>query len=464
MQRRPRPAPRPRAAQPRRTTLPVSPAAATTPRPWTASSTRCRREGGSPRAWPSSRSASPRSRRSSTSCADRRLREAEPRRTPGSAAGPASCCAWPRSRPTRCSCRPQAQADEIRASGRNADADALSTQASRDAEDMRMVQLKELDEQRAGAMGEVERDPLDGAKAEADDLLRLRPARGRPAPAGRRAGGQRRCAPAPGARPSRPGAAADREVQEARRALAVEKERLTREAAEHHTNAVAETQRWSSRPRSAPTPPSSGPARPSTSRRRQRQQAAEEAERLLTRARREAEQIVVLRADAGRALHRRRPGGGRAPARRAARRGRPAHQAPRLDRRPARRPARRRGRLRRRRRPAGRPRPRPPHARRGRRQGSRPQPTKCRRRPVTGRGEPSETGAAAGLRRARRPAATRSPYGFRLRCFGRRRRRCRALARRAAALGRLDPRARGGGAVPRRGPEPGRGVLRCGAA
>ena len=38
-------------------------------------------------------------------------------------------------------------------------------------------------------------------------------------------------------------AAADREVQEARRTLAVEKERLTREAAEHHSSATAETQK-----------------------------------------------------------------------------------------------------------------------------------------------------------------------------------------------------------------------------
>src|SRR3954454_5252591 len=188
------------------------------------------------------------------------------------------------------------QADEVIAAARvradeivrtaSAEAQTLRMQAARDAEDMRMVQLKELDEARTSAMGEVERLRA-LAQSESEDLLA----------SAERESSQRRLAAEQESNALRTSArreaeqllaATNREVQEMHRALAVEKERLPREAAEHHSNAVAET--------AALLQESEERADIAEQRAREainlstshRQQAAEEAERELSRARREA--------------------------------------------------------------------------------------------------------------------------------------------------------------------------------
>ena len=89
-------------------------------------------------------------------------------------------------------------------------------------------------------------------------------------------------------------AAADREVQEARRTLAVEKERLAREATDHHASATAETGRLVTEAEARATPPSSALVRRSPRRSPTVEQAHTESEATLSRARREAEQIVSL--------------------------------------------------------------------------------------------------------------------------------------------------------------------------
>src|SRR3546814_16930694 len=88
-------------------------------------------------------------------------------------------------------------------------------------------------------------------------------------------------------------AAADREVQEARRTLAVEKERLAKEAADYHSSATAETRRLveEAEQRAAAAEQRASEATNQAS--AHRQQAQTESEALLTRARREAEQIVA---------------------------------------------------------------------------------------------------------------------------------------------------------------------------
>ena len=87
-------------------------------------------------------------------------------------------------------------------------------------------------------------------------------------------------------------AAADREVQEARRALAMEKERLAKEATEHHQSALAETQRLveeaEERARSAEERASEASKQAAET----RSSAQLEADATINRARREAEQIV----------------------------------------------------------------------------------------------------------------------------------------------------------------------------
>ena len=94
-------------------------------------------------------------------------------------------------------------------------------------------------------------------------------------------------------------AAADREVQEARRTLAVEKERLAREATDHHTSAMTETQRLVEEAEQRASAAEER-AREATKQATEHRAAAQsEAEALLLRARREAEQIVAVGADPG---------------------------------------------------------------------------------------------------------------------------------------------------------------------
>ena len=87
-------------------------------------------------------------------------------------------------------------------------------------------------------------------------------------------------------------AAADREVTEARRTLAVEKERLAREAAEHHESAMAETQRLVAEAEQRATSAEERGRQATQQATQYREQSQTEADALLQRARREAEQIV----------------------------------------------------------------------------------------------------------------------------------------------------------------------------
>ena len=133
---------------------------------------------------------------------------------------------------------------------------------------------------------------------------RLRQARGRPAPARRPAGDQRAAHRAPSARPSRP---VPPPTGRCRRPGARWPWRRSAWPVRPPSTTPAPRRRpsdWSRRPRSAPPPPSSGPARRRSQATQQRQQARQEAEALLSRSRREAEQIVGLGAEPGRRAHR----------------------------------------------------------------------------------------------------------------------------------------------------------------
>ena len=136
----------------------------------------------------------------------------------------------PSATPTRSASRPPATPRRMRAD------------AAREAEDMRLVQLKELDETRDPHRSPTPSRSAAWPRAEADDLLA----------SAKREADQLRLAAQQEANDLRTTAkreaeqaraAADREVQEARRTLAVEKERLAKEAADHHTSATAETKR-----------------------------------------------------------------------------------------------------------------------------------------------------------------------------------------------------------------------------
>ena len=76
------------------------------------------------------------------------------------------------------------------------------------------------------------------------------------------------------------------------RTLAVEKERLTREAAENHDAATAETQRLVTEAEERANAAETRAREATEAAHAHRQQAEDEAEQLVSRARREAEQIV----------------------------------------------------------------------------------------------------------------------------------------------------------------------------
>ncbi|MDP9444526.1 MAG: hypothetical protein M3P83_09365, partial [Actinomycetota bacterium] len=85
----------------------------------------------------------------------------------------------------------------------------------------------------------------------------------------------------------------EREAQEGRRALAVERERLTKDAAERHSAAVEETRRLLADAEERVDAAERRAADATTQANRQRAEATAEAERVAVRARREAEQIVA---------------------------------------------------------------------------------------------------------------------------------------------------------------------------
>ena len=82
-------------------------------------------------------------------------------------------------------------------------------------------------------------------------------------------------------------------MQEARRTLAVEKERLAREATDHHSSATAETKRLVQEAEERAVAAETRSREAAAQAAAHRQQSQTEAEALLTRARREAEQIVA---------------------------------------------------------------------------------------------------------------------------------------------------------------------------
>ena len=293
------------------------------------------------------------------------------RRTPGSAARPARCCAWPRSRPPR-------SLDEANAARRDRSASRPSATPPSVKAEAEARRRGHADGAAARARREphphdgrhrVPPHPVDGGGRRPP---RLRQARGRAAPPRRRAGDQRHCAPAPSARPSRPGRGRARGAGGPMRTLAVEKERLTREAAENHDARSRRDQAARRRGRGA---------------RRRRRGACPRGHRGRHRppradrpGGRAADQPLTPR---GRADRQRRQEAGRRPAQQRSRRlrarargpegrGRPPHPASRLDHRPALRAARRRGRVRQRRRglsvpdPQGTEADRPPRLRGGR--------------------------------------------------------------------------------------------------
>ena len=82
------------------------------------------------------------------------------------------------------------------------------------------------------------------------------------------------------------------DITEARRTLAVEKERLAREASEHHESAMAETQRLVTEAEQRAASAEERGRQATASATQYREQSQAEADALLQRARREAEQIV----------------------------------------------------------------------------------------------------------------------------------------------------------------------------
>ena len=82
-------------------------------------------------------------------------------------------------------------------------------------------------------------------------------------------------------------------MQEAKRLLAVERERLAREATEHHSSATAETRKLVEDAEARATA-AEGRARDAlTQAKEARDQSAKESEAILSRARREAEQVLA---------------------------------------------------------------------------------------------------------------------------------------------------------------------------
>ncbi|MFE6508940.1 hypothetical protein ACFVDI_15420 [Nocardioides sp. NPDC057767] len=170
------------------------------------------------------------------------------------------------------------------------EAAATKASAQRDIESLRTTHYKEIDDHREKVMSEVQQarkmvqaesdEMLAAAKREADqirlavqqEVTQLRTSTQREVEKAR--------------------AGADREVQEARRMLSVERERLAREAADHHDQAMAETARIVAE----------GETRAADAEERariaaqhvadQRAELAKESEGIISRARRDAEAVL----------------------------------------------------------------------------------------------------------------------------------------------------------------------------
>lgn len=171
------------------------------------------------------------------------------------------------------------------------EAEALRADAEKEAADIRTVQMQEIEERRASVLAEAEQE-RSLAHAEAQDILASAQRENEQLRlAAQQEVNSLRTSAKREAEQSR--AVAERETMEARRALAVDKERLTKEAADSHSNAVAETSRLvheaESRANSAETRAREAMAAAT----KHRAQATAESEKTLVRSRREAEQIVT---------------------------------------------------------------------------------------------------------------------------------------------------------------------------
>ncbi|MCX6397493.1 MAG: hypothetical protein NTV23_13490 [Propionibacteriales bacterium] len=170
------------------------------------------------------------------------------------------------------------------------EAAGIRARAESDADDMRVVQLGELDDQRVRTMAEIEAERR-RLKADADDYLA----------AAQREADQLRLAVTQQTEALRTNtehdveqmrAGADREVTEARRIMAVERERLVREAAEHHATATTETQRLVAEAEARANAAEDRSREAINAANSHRDQTATDADALLSKARREAEQLV----------------------------------------------------------------------------------------------------------------------------------------------------------------------------
>lgn len=186
--------------------------------------------------------------------------------------------------------RAQQAADESRSRILH-EAAALRADAEKEAEDIRSVQMVEIDERRSSVLAEAEQE-RSLAQAEAQDILA---SANREAEQLRLAAQQEvnslRTTAKREAEQLR--AAADRETMEAGRMLAVEKERLTKEAADRHSTAVAETDLLVTEAESRANGAEARAREAIAASTKHRQQATTESERTLARSRREAEQIVT---------------------------------------------------------------------------------------------------------------------------------------------------------------------------
>ena len=171
------------------------------------------------------------------------------------------------------------------------EAEALRADAEKEAADIRTVQMQEIEERRASVLAEAAQE-RSLAHAEAEDILASAT---RESEQLRLAAQQEvnslRTSAKREAEQSR--AAAERESMEARRALAVDKERLSKEAADSHSNAVAETSRLVQEAESRANGAESRAREAIATATKHREQASAESEKTLLRSRLEAEQIVT---------------------------------------------------------------------------------------------------------------------------------------------------------------------------
>ncbi|MDQ1614526.1 MAG: hypothetical protein QOJ60_465 [Actinomycetota bacterium] len=170
------------------------------------------------------------------------------------------------------------------------EASALRADAEKEAADIRTAQLHEIEERRSTVLSEAEQE-RSLARAEASDILA---AVKRQADQWRLAAQQEANALRTAARREveQARAVVEREATESRRQLAVDRERLTKEAVDRHGSAMAETHRLVAEAEMRAKAAEDRAADATATATKHREQAAAEADRSLSRSRHEAEQIV----------------------------------------------------------------------------------------------------------------------------------------------------------------------------